>query len=241
MIQDQPLAETVRVYVWEWPVRVCHWFIAGSIAVLAVTGLYIANPGPITTGLASQRSLMGLAKLIHYSTAIVFGIAVISRIWWMFAGNNYARWDKFVPARKKRWKALGPTLGYYLFRFRKPPGLSATTRWRASPTRSCSWSTCHARHRARDVLGERPRRLAAPVVHLPGAVVRRRLDGALAPPRVHVDADRICRSPRLQRGPDVTGRGQRDGGFDLLGYKFVPREDLVYSGYRFIDRKDTRG
>jgi hypothetical protein len=23
------------------------------------------------------------------------------------------------------------------------------------------------------------------------------------------------------------------------GYKFVPCEDLVYSGYRFIDRKDT--
>ena len=39
MIHDQPLAETVRVYVWEWPVRVCHWLIAGSIAVLAVTGV----------------------------------------------------------------------------------------------------------------------------------------------------------------------------------------------------------
>ena len=69
------LTETVRVYVWEWPVRVCHWLIAGSIAVLSVTGLYIANPSLVTTGVVTQRSLMGLVKLIHYSTAIVFGLA----------------------------------------------------------------------------------------------------------------------------------------------------------------------
>ena len=122
MIDDKALAETVRVYVWEWPVRVCHWLIAGSIAVLSVTGLYIANPSMITTGVVTQRSLMGLVKLIHYSTAIVFGIAVISRIWWMFVGNNYARWDKFVPARREALDGDRPTLSYYLFRMRKPPG-----------------------------------------------------------------------------------------------------------------------
>ena len=43
MIGDKQLTETVRVYVWEWPVRVSHWLIAGSIAILSVTGLYIAN------------------------------------------------------------------------------------------------------------------------------------------------------------------------------------------------------
>jgi len=25
------------------------------------------------------------------------------------------------------------------------------------------------------------------------------------------------------------------------GYKFVPSEDLAYSGYRFIDRRDVNG
>jgi Ni/Fe-hydrogenase 1 B-type cytochrome subunit len=80
MIGDKALSETVRVYVWEWPVRVCHWLIAGSIAVLSATGIYIANPSLMTTGVVNQRSLMGLVKLIHYSTAIVFGIAVASRV-----------------------------------------------------------------------------------------------------------------------------------------------------------------
>jgi hypothetical protein len=56
------------------------WLIAGSIAVLSVSGLYIANPPPMTTGVVTQRSLMGLVRLIHYSTAIVVGTAVFSRI-----------------------------------------------------------------------------------------------------------------------------------------------------------------
>jgi Ni/Fe-hydrogenase 1 B-type cytochrome subunit len=88
MIPDAALEETVRVYVWEWPVRVSHWLIAGSIVVLSASGLYIANPWPFVTGLANQRSLMGLVKLVHSSTAIVFGLAVLVRVWWMFVGNN---------------------------------------------------------------------------------------------------------------------------------------------------------
>ena len=45
MIGDTaPRPTTVRVYVWEWPVRVCHWLIAGSIAILSLTGLYIGQP-----------------------------------------------------------------------------------------------------------------------------------------------------------------------------------------------------
>ena len=129
----------MRVYVWEWPVRVCHWLIAGSIAVLSVTGLYIANPSMITTGVATQRSLMGLVKLIHYSTAIVFGIAVISRIWWMFVGNNYARWDKFVPARRKRWmRDRAHPAATTCSGCASRQASSATTRSPGSPTRSCS-------------------------------------------------------------------------------------------------------
>ena len=72
MIGDKALSETVRVYVWEWPVRVSHWLIAGTIAVLSATGLYIANPSLMTTGVVNQRSLMRL----YVSIA-----AVISSLW----------------------------------------------------------------------------------------------------------------------------------------------------------------
>ncbi len=175
MIGDTLLTETVRVYVWEWPVRVCHWLIAGSIAVLSLSGLYIANPSMVTTGLATQRSLMGLVKLVHYSTAIVFGIAVLTRVYWMFVGNIYSRWDKFVPARKKRWKAIGPTLKYYTFRMRKPPGFVGH-----NPLAGITYAFVFVIYLTMigtglaHVLGERARRLAAAVVPVPGAGLRRR-------------------------------------------------------------------
>ena len=39
-------ADTVRVYVWEVPVRITHWLIAGSIVVLSATGS--DSPWPLT-------------------------------------------------------------------------------------------------------------------------------------------------------------------------------------------------
>ncbi len=242
MIQDKPLAETVRVYVWEWPVRMCHWLIAGSIAVLAVTGLYIANPGPITTGLASQRSLMGLFKLAHYSAAIVFGLAVMSRIWWMFAGNNYAKWDKFIPARKKRWKAIWPTLNYYLFRLRKPPGfvghnpLAGLTYTVVFLIYLTMIGTGLAMYSVGAHVGS-PLRWFTFLVPLFGGLAQARwlhhgFMWALIGFAIHHVYSAVLMS-------QVEANATVESIFS--GYKFVPREDLVYSGYRFIDRKDVRG
>ena len=49
-------------------------------------------------------------------------MAVLVRVIWMFTGNRYSRWDKFVPVRRRRRRAMLPTLKYYLFALRKPPG-----------------------------------------------------------------------------------------------------------------------
>ncbi|MCP3958002.1 MAG: Ni/Fe-hydrogenase, b-type cytochrome subunit [bacterium] len=113
----------VNVYVWEWPVRLTHWLNAISIWVLSVTGVYMGFPFLLATGEASQHFLMGWAKLIHFYAAIVFTLSVLSRILWMFRGNRFASWRYFLPWGKVRWKAMGPTLGYYLFRLRTPPGI----------------------------------------------------------------------------------------------------------------------
>lgn len=117
---DQDL---VKVYVWQWPVRVTHWLIAISIWVLSVTGVYVGFPSLLSVGPATQQFLMGYAKLIHFYAAIVFTLAVASRIVWMFLGNRFARWDQFLPVSKVRFKGLGPTIRYYLFQLRLPPGI----------------------------------------------------------------------------------------------------------------------
>jgi len=242
MIDDKALAETVRVYVWEWPVRVCHWLIAGSIALLSVSGLYIANPSMITTGVVMQRSLMGLVKLIHYSTAIVFGIAVISRIWWMFVGNNYARWDKFVPARRKRWKAIGPTLSYYLFQMRKPPGfvghnpLAGITYTFVFMIYLIMIGTGLAMYSVSAHVGS-PLRLftfLGPVFG--GLSMARWLHHGFMWMLIGFAAHHVYSAVLMSQ---VEANATVESIFS--GYKFVPREDLVYSGYRFIDRKDTHG
>jgi Ni/Fe-hydrogenase 1 B-type cytochrome subunit len=242
MIDDKALTETVRVYVWEWPVRVCHWLIAGSIALLSVSGIYIANPGPITTGVVAQRSLMGLVKLIHYSTAIVFGIAVISRIWWMFVGNNYARWDKFVPARRKRWKALRPTLNYYLFRMRKPPGfvghnpLAGITYTFVFVIYLIMIGTGLAMYSVSAHVGSPLRLFTFLGPMFGGLSMARWLHHGFMWMLIGFALHHVYSAVLMSQ---VEANATVESIFS--GYKFVPREDLVYSGYRFIDHKDTHG
>jgi len=116
-----PAAAQIRVYVWELPVRITHWLIAGSIIVLSATGLYIGNPFVTVPGPASPNFLMGWVKVIHGYVAYVFIASVLARVIWMFTGNRHARWDQFIPARPARRRGLLPTIKFYLFARRDPP------------------------------------------------------------------------------------------------------------------------
>ena len=81
------------------------------------------------------------------------------------------------------------------------------------------------------------RRLAAALVRLVGAALRRPVSGALDPPRRDVAAARLRRAPRLQRRPDVASI-EENGTIDSIfsGYKWVPRSDLDTRPYRWINR-----
>jgi Ni/Fe-hydrogenase 1 B-type cytochrome subunit len=116
-------SDIARVYVWERPVRLTHWCIALSIAVLAATGLYIGHPVLIVTGPAGQHFVMGWAKVIHFYAAMVFTLSVVARIVWMFLGNQYARWSEFIPVSRARRSRFLPTVQFYLFLRRKPPAV----------------------------------------------------------------------------------------------------------------------
>ncbi len=115
-------SELVRVYVWQIPVRVTHWLIALSVVVLSVTGFYIGRPFITVPGPAGAPFMMGWAKVIHGYTAYVFIAAVLARIVWMFTGNKYARWDKFLPVYRTRQKGVLPTVSFYSFIRKMSPG-----------------------------------------------------------------------------------------------------------------------
>jgi Ni/Fe-hydrogenase 1 B-type cytochrome subunit len=118
VIHTVPSSDLVRVYVWEWPVRVTHWLIAASIVVLSATGIYIGRPFVIS----HSPTFMATVKAVHSYAAIVFTLAVLSRIAWMFVGNTYARWYNFIPIHRHRRKGLVGTFEFYIFLLRKPPG-----------------------------------------------------------------------------------------------------------------------
>jgi Ni/Fe-hydrogenase 1 B-type cytochrome subunit len=115
-------SEIVPVYVWQVPVRVTHWLIALSLFVLSGTGIYIGRPFMTVPGDAGQWFVMGWMRIIHLYAAIVFTCAVLARVIWMFTGNKYARWDKFLAIHRTRQKGILPTVLFYSFLRDKPPG-----------------------------------------------------------------------------------------------------------------------
>jgi len=112
--------EIVRVRVWDLVVRTTHWLIALSILVLSVTGFEIGHPVLSAPGAAGQHFVMGTVRVVHFYAAIVFTLAVVSRMVWMFVGKGHARWREFVPVDPERRAGLWPMLAFYLFARRKP-------------------------------------------------------------------------------------------------------------------------
>lgn len=110
-----------RTYVWDFVVRLTHWLIAGAIVVLSVTGIYIGDPYIEVSGPAGQRFVMGWMKAVHFYAAIVFTLAVLGRLAWMFTGPEHARWPNFIPVTHKRRRKFVGTLKFYLFMWQKPP------------------------------------------------------------------------------------------------------------------------
>ena len=227
----------VRVYVWQIPVRFTHWLIAVSIVVLSATGLYIGNPFLIVTGEARQHFVMGTIKTIHFYTAYVFIGAVLMRLIWMFSGNKYARWDKFIPVRANRRRGLWPTLKFYLFVLRKPPGfvghnpIAGLTYVLVFGLYFLAIATGLAMKAPYAAVGSPLRAFSflIPIVgglqmaHWIHHVVMWLLLGFAVH---HVYSGWLMST--------IEANGTMESMFS--GYKFVPPEDLQYSGYRFINR-----
>lgn len=96
-----------RVYVWQLPVRFYHWLNALCVVVLGVTGYLIGNPVAISYSTeAYQQYWFGTVRFIHFVTAFVFFFNFLVRIYWGFVGNQYARWENFIPFKKAQWREI---------------------------------------------------------------------------------------------------------------------------------------
>lgn len=111
----------VRVRVWQLPVRVIHWSIVAAILTLSVTGFFIGTPFIRGGNGAANGFLMGKVRAVHYFAGWVLFTAVASRIYWAFAGNQWASWRQLIPTTKERLRLIPYTLKYYFFLRREPP------------------------------------------------------------------------------------------------------------------------
>jgi Ni/Fe-hydrogenase 1 B-type cytochrome subunit len=99
------------IYVWQQPVRFYHWINAISIVVLCVTGYLIGAPIALQQSAeASFGYWFGIVRFIHFIAAFVFFFNFVYRLYWGFVGNEYARWDNFIPYKKSQWKEIGRVL-----------------------------------------------------------------------------------------------------------------------------------
>jgi Ni/Fe-hydrogenase 1 B-type cytochrome subunit len=101
----------VSLYIWQVPVRITHWVTAGSIVVLSLTGMYIADPFLLPPG----GAVMSTVRLIHIVTALVFLVSGLVRTWMLIFGNRFARWTAFIPTNRRQAKELFSQASFYGF------------------------------------------------------------------------------------------------------------------------------
>lgn len=109
---------TVRV--WDLGVRLSHWAIVTSIAVLSVTGYYLYNPIP-SQGHGSGNITMATLRSVHVLFAVLFTASVLFRIYWFFGGNRWAGWRCWIPTARSRLRDLRQQAAYYALVRRTPP------------------------------------------------------------------------------------------------------------------------
>jgi len=103
-----------KCYIWELPVRWCHWINVVSIVTLAVTGLFIG--APFSTGGSTSDFTMGWIRFVHFTAAYTFAVSVLSRLVWSLVGNKYAGWREFFPfLNPKGREKMVRMLRYYMF------------------------------------------------------------------------------------------------------------------------------
>ncbi len=110
--------DRVRVYVWEFPIRLTHWINFLSLIALSITGFYIGSP--FIHAYSSEQYIMGWMRLIHFIVAYVFTMSVIVRVYWGMMGNEHAGFSDWFPFQPKQIKRILGGLKFYLFIKRQP-------------------------------------------------------------------------------------------------------------------------
>jgi Ni/Fe-hydrogenase 1 B-type cytochrome subunit len=110
------------VYVWQQPVRIYHWVNVLAVFVLVVTGYLIGAPLAIQSGAeASFNYWYGTIRFLHFAAGYLFFFNFIFRLYWGFVGNEYAKWDNYIPYKKSHWVSIWNVLKVDIFQLKLGP------------------------------------------------------------------------------------------------------------------------
>ncbi len=108
-----------KLYVWQLPVRLSHWLNILCITTLILTGYYISDP--FMHAVSEEQSIMALMRFIHFIAAYVLVASFIIRVYWLFAGNRFARISEFFPISRLKRKQAVDFIKFYLFLKKEVP------------------------------------------------------------------------------------------------------------------------
>ena len=109
----QPIGPTVGLYVWQYPLRLFHWGMVLSIAVLSFTGYYVHDP--FIVGQVKYPFLMGWFRFVHELFGMIFIALFIMRIALFFQGNRWVGWRQYIPLNRPQFKEMVNVMKFYAF------------------------------------------------------------------------------------------------------------------------------
>jgi Ni/Fe-hydrogenase 1 B-type cytochrome subunit len=110
---DTKLGPVVALYVWQYPLRLFHWGLVISLAVLSFTGYYIHDP--FIVGQLNHPFLMGEFRFVHEVFGMIFIALFVLRLYLFFGGNRWVGWRQYVPLRAAQWKEMWEVSKFYAF------------------------------------------------------------------------------------------------------------------------------
>jgi Ni/Fe-hydrogenase 1 B-type cytochrome subunit len=110
---EKIMGPEIALYVWQYPLRLFHWGMVISIAVLSFTGYYIHNP--FIVGQVNHPFLMAWFRFVHEAFGMIFIALFILRIYLFFGGNRWVGWRQYVPLHAAQWKEMWEVMKFYAF------------------------------------------------------------------------------------------------------------------------------
>jgi Ni/Fe-hydrogenase 1 B-type cytochrome subunit len=114
----QEIGPTVGLYVWQYPIRLFHWGMILSLAVLSFTGYYIHDP--FIVGQVKYPFLMAWFRFTHEIFGMILIALFVMRIALFLQGNRWVGWRQYVPLHASQFREMLNVMKFYCFINPKP-------------------------------------------------------------------------------------------------------------------------